>query len=150
MSATPGTDASGWVEYYFQCTDGGGHDSGWVSFNRYTDVGLTPGTTYAYTVKMRDKAGNITAISSEATATTQVSTAPAASFAYGPVGTANGKITMTAAKVASPSGLVEYKFDRSGKSSGWQASPSWIDTGLSTGAIECQARNWNIDQERPT
>ena len=63
MSATPGTDASGWVEYYFTCVSGGGHDSGWVSFNKYTDVGLTPGSAPSYTVKMRDRNGNTTGAS---------------------------------------------------------------------------------------
>ena len=131
MSATVGTDASNWVEYYFTCTSGGGHDSGWVSFNKYTDVGLTPGTAYTYTVKMRDKSGNMTAASTPAGATTQVSTTPAASFAYGPAGVSTSQISMAATKVVSPSGLVEYKFTRDGSShSGWQASPTWTDSGL--------------------
>ncbi|MCX6343453.1 MAG: DUF6055 domain-containing protein [Armatimonadetes bacterium] len=142
MSATLGADASGWVEYYFTCT-AGGHDSGWVSFNKYTDVGLNPGVSYTYTVKMRDKNGNTTAASSPASATTQVSsmTGVTASFAYGPVGIAgtsasNGQIKMTATKLTSPSGLVEYKFDRytiSGALSlagAWQANPTFIVTGL--------------------
>jgi hypothetical protein len=137
MSATPGSDASGWVEYYFSCLSGGGHDSGWVSFNKYTDVGLTPGATISYTVKMRDRAGNTTAASAAASATLSTSTAGSASFADGPVGIANGQITMTATKVTSVSGKVEYKFDRTspgGSSSGWQSSPSHTQTGLATGS----------------
>jgi hypothetical protein len=134
MSATPGTDASGWVEYYFACTSGGGHDSGWVSFNKYTDCGLTPNTAYTYTVKMRDRYGNTTAASVPGNATTLISSVGTASFAYGPVGIANGRITMKATIVTNASGKTEYKFDRSGKSSGWQASPSWTDTGLTTGS----------------
>ena len=134
MSATPGTDASGWVEYYFACTAGGGHDSGWVSFNKYTDVGLGSGTVYTYTVKMRDRDGNTTVASAGMGATTQASTTPSAAFAYGPIGIANGQITMTAARQTSSCGLVEYKFDRAGKTSGWQASPTWTDTGLANGA----------------
>ncbi|MEI7899521.1 MAG: DUF6055 domain-containing protein, partial [bacterium] len=133
MSATPGTDASGWVEYYFACVSGGGHDSGWVSFNKYTDCGLTPGTVYTYTVKLRDRNGNTTAASSPSGATTLVSGAGTASFAYGPVGIANGQITMAAAKQTNASGKAEYTFDRTGKSSGWQSSPTWTDTGLTTG-----------------
>ncbi len=134
MSATPGTDASGWVEYYFTCTAGGGHDSGWVSFNKFTAVGLTPGTPYTYTVMLRDRNGNTTAPSAAQSATTQTSSAPAAGFAYGPVGYRNGQIMMRAIEPESPSGLVEYKFDRSGGSSGWQSSPTWTDTGLTTGS----------------
>jgi hypothetical protein len=136
MTATPGTDASGWVEYYFTCTGGGGHDSGWVSFNKYTDVGLAPGTAYAYAIRMRDKNGNTTADSSVADATTQTSTAGTAIFAYGPVGIADGQITMTAARLTSPSDKVEYRFDRTSPtvaSSGWQSSATWTQTGLPIG-----------------
>ncbi len=134
MSATPGSDASGWVEYYFACTAGGGHDSGWVSFNKYTDVGLTPGTLHTYTVRMRDRAGNVTTVSAPASATTPVSSVGAASFAYGPIGIATNAITMTAAIGTNASGQTEYLFSRSGRSSGWQASPTWTDTGLTNGS----------------
>lgn len=137
MSATPGTDASGWVEYYFDCIAGGGHDSGWVSFNKYTDAGLPPGSSATYSVKMRDRAGNVTAASAGTSATAQTSAAGSASFSYGPIGIANGQITMTAAKVTNPSGKAEYKFDRTSPtaaSSGWQSSPNWTQTGLTTGA----------------
>ena len=125
------------------CTSGGGHDSGWVSFNKYTDVGLTPGASYTYTVKMRDKNGNTTTASSALAATTQTSSMSGvtASFAYGPVGiygtsTSNGQIKMTATKLTSPSGLVEYKFDRydSGGAltlaGAWQSSRNFTVTSL--------------------
>ena len=137
MSATPGTDASGWVEYLFTCVSGGGHDSGWVSFNKYTDVGIAPGSAPTYTVTMRDRAGNTTAASAPATATLPVSMAGGASFSKGPVGIANGQIRMTAMASSSPSGKVEYKFDRtspSPASSGWRSSPTWTQSGLTTGA----------------
>jgi hypothetical protein len=137
MSAVPGSDASGWVEYYFDCISGSGEDSGWVSFNKYIDAGLTPGSTATYAVRMRDRAGNVSAPSASASVTAQTSSAGSASFAYGPIGIADGQITMTAAKLTSPSGKVEYKFDRSSPtaaSSGWRSSPSWTQTGLSVGA----------------
>ena len=136
MSATPGTDASGWVEYYFTCVSGGGHDSGWVSFNKYTDVGLTPGSAPGYTVKMRDRNGNTTASSATASVTLATSSAGSASFSYGPIGIADGQITMTAVKSTSASGKLEYKFDRSAPttaSSGWQSTPTWTNTGLTAG-----------------
>jgi hypothetical protein len=136
MSATPGTDASGWVEYYFTCVAGGGHDSGWVSFNKYTDVGLPPGAEPTYTVTLRDRAGNTTAASAAAAATLPTSTAGNAGFSYGPVGIADGQITMTASKGSNASGKVEYKFDRtapSPASSGWQSSPTWTQSGLTAG-----------------
>jgi len=136
MSATPGDDASGWVEYYFACKLGAGHDSGWVSFHKYTDVGLTPGVSYTYTVRMRDKNANTTAESTQETTTTLISSALVAAFGYGPIGITNNSITMAAAKQSSPSGLVEYKFTRTGggAASNWQASPTWTDTGLTANA----------------
>jgi hypothetical protein len=57
MMASKATDISG-VEYYFTCTAGGGHNSGWQDSNTYTDTGLTNNTTYTYKVKARDKSIN--------------------------------------------------------------------------------------------
>ena len=70
MTATPALDGME-VEYYFTCTAGGGHSSGWQSSNVYTDTGLTPGVAYTYTVKARDQhpALNETAASASASAT---------------------------------------------------------------------------------
>jgi hypothetical protein len=73
MAATTATDAS----YYFTCTAGGGHDSGWQAGTTYTDTGLTPETTYTYTVKARDNATlNETAASIPLAATTTRLTTP--------------------------------------------------------------------------
>ena len=71
MMATTATDTSG-VEYYFECTAGGGNDSGWQDSTTYIDTGLTPETSYTYRVKARDKSANQneTGWSSEASATT--------------------------------------------------------------------------------
>jgi carbonic anhydrase/acetyltransferase-like protein (isoleucine patch superfamily) len=136
MSATPGADDSGWVEYYFACVSGSGHDSGWVSFNKYTDVGLPSGQAVTYTVQMRDRAGNTTVAGVSGTTTPAASPLPPAGFAYGPLGIANGQITMTATKPAGLPTKTEYKFDcvtAPVASSGWQSSPSWTHTGLTTG-----------------
>ncbi|MHC4498409.1 MAG: Calx-beta domain-containing protein, partial [Planctomycetota bacterium] len=57
MTATTATDTSG-VEYYFECTSGGGNDSGWQDSTSYTDTGLTPDTQYCYRVQARDKSTN--------------------------------------------------------------------------------------------
>ena len=57
MRATSAYDQNG-VEYYFACTYGEGHDSGWQSSDFYEDYGLTAGQTYAYTVTARDNSNN--------------------------------------------------------------------------------------------
>ncbi|MHC5173407.1 MAG: PASTA domain-containing protein [Planctomycetota bacterium] len=56
MTATAGTDISLPIEYSFVETTGnpGATSSGWTTLNTYTDDGLNPGTTYTYTVQMRD------------------------------------------------------------------------------------------------
>jgi len=53
MTATTAYDQTN-VMYYFQCTAGPGHDSGWQISTTYTDIGLDPDTAYTYRVKARD------------------------------------------------------------------------------------------------
>jgi predicted phosphodiesterase len=57
MVATTASDTSG-VEYYFECTTVGGHDSGWQDSPIYEDTDLTAGTQYSYRVQARDKSPN--------------------------------------------------------------------------------------------
>jgi hypothetical protein len=136
MSAPKGTDDSKWVEYCFACTGGGGHDSGWISSNRWTDCMLQPGTTYAYTFKMRDKDGNETPASAPAEVTFPKDANPpeGADFEAGPAGLNASAIRMTARKAKDVCGLVEYQFIRNdGKTSGWQSSRTWTDQGLTEG-----------------
>lgn len=80
MTASTATDDSGVVEYYFACTSGGAGcvDSGWLSSADFTLSGLAANTTYSFTVKARDTAGNMTASSTEASATTLANQAPVA------------------------------------------------------------------------
>ena len=149
MSATKGTDDTG-VEYNFVCTAGGGHSSGWISTNKYTDLGLTASTQYTYTVQMRDLLGNTGTVSTALAATTSANdtTAPTpnpATYAVAPVGISTSAITMSATKGTDANALIEYNFVGSnGHSSGWQASPTWTDTGLtanSTATYTVQMRD---------
>ena len=142
MSATAATDTNG-VEYYFACTSGGGHDSGWITSNQYRDGGLTPSTAYTYTVQTRDGLGNTGTVSAAAGATTLATTTTPptpnpATFAVAPRGVTTTSISMTATKGTSATGLVEYNFTRvsgtgGASSSGWQASPTYTFTGLTSG-----------------
>ena len=73
MQAATASDSSG-IEYYFTCTTGSGHDSGWQEDTSYTDAGLKAETKYTYTVTARDKSPqhNTTKASKKSSATTQV------------------------------------------------------------------------------
>ncbi|UCF00190.1 MAG: polysaccharide deacetylase family protein [Planctomycetota bacterium] len=58
MTAVTAIDDTSAVEYYFECTEGGGNDSGWQDSTTYEDTGLEPATGYTYRVKARDKSSN--------------------------------------------------------------------------------------------
>jgi hypothetical protein len=140
MTATTASDPSG-VEYFFDETSGnpGGSDSGWQSSQNYTDTGLNAGTQYCYQVKARDLStnNNETAYSSNecATTTTPDTTPPTPdpmTWNTFPYSTGSSSIAMAAATASDPSG-VQYSFECTiggGNNSGWQASPSYEDTGL--------------------
>ena len=72
MTATEGTDQTGPVQYFFEETSGnpGGTDSGWQASPTYTDTGLSPETSYTYTVTMRDSLWYTGSPSAPASATT--------------------------------------------------------------------------------
>jgi hypothetical protein len=114
MSAPKGTDDSQWAEYSFVCTSGGGHDSGWISNNRFTDCDLKPNQTYAYAFKLRDKSGNETPASAPVKVTLPKATAAAQDIAFetAPLGVSPTAIRMTAKKAGDTSSLVEYRFTR--------------------------------------
>lgn len=80
MVANTATDDSGSVQYYFACIAGGAGcvDSGWLSSPNFTLTGLAANTSYSFTVKARDFAGNTTESSELASATTLDNQAPIA------------------------------------------------------------------------
>jgi autotransporter-associated beta strand protein len=156
MTATAASDANG-VQYFFDETSGnpGGTDSGWQDSPVYIDTGLNPATQYAYTVQARDKSvnNNTNTVSSPASATTLAldTTAPAPNpmtWATPPAATGPASIVMTATIASDVSG-VEYFFDETsgnpgGTDSGWQDSPTYIDSGLNpstTYAYQVRARD---------
>ena len=68
----PARAEAGGLEYNFTETTGhaGASSSGWIPKPFFLDDGLQPNTRYAYTVKVRDALGNVTAASAPAEATT--------------------------------------------------------------------------------
>jgi pectate lyase len=143
MTATTATDPSG-VEYYFANLTDSAHDSGWQLATTYTDTGLSPATTYTYTVQARDRdlAHNTTAASVERSATTAApdTTPPTPdpmTWSVAPHATGFSTIEMTATTASDPAG-VEYFFQNTinaNHNSGWQDSPTFIDVGLNPDTI---------------
>ena len=139
MTATTASDPSG-VQYFFHCLTSGGHDSGWQAGATYVDTGLSPNTMYTYQVMTRDQspAQNQGSYSTSASATTQQvpdTTPPTpnpSTWATAPYATGATSISMTATTASDPSG-VQYFFHcltTGGHDSGWQASATYVDTGL--------------------
>jgi len=139
MTATTASDPSG-VQYYFDCTSGGGHDSGWQDEPVYEDTGLEELTQYSYRVRARDKSKNLneTDWSTTQSAVTEDCTAPTPdpmTWEVLPYATGSTSISMTATTASDPSG-VRYYFECTccgGHDSGWQDQPAYTDTGLSPG-----------------
>jgi len=108
MTAATATDAGGAVQYRFNCTSGGTGcvASAWQSGTSYTASGLAASTSYTWTVQARDPAGNTTAASSPASATT--SAPPAAQFTLVAQGVkVKGKNTINLSWSNQPAGNVD-------------------------------------------
>jgi len=141
MIASTATDDTADVQYYFTCTSGPGHDSGWLDDTSYTDTGLMSSTTYTYTVKARDTSGalNETAESDPASATTDDDFTPPTpdpmTFQTAPYVAGPNSIAMVASTATDASGVEYYFACTAGgghDSPDWQDSTTYTDTGLST------------------
>jgi hypothetical protein len=143
MTATTATDAmTPPVWYYFTNETLSGHDSGWQSETTFTDGGLSSNTLYTYNVVAKDSKApvpNVTTASADANATTHAvadTTCPdpnPATFATVPTTVSDTSITMTATTATDAQGVQYYftnKHGTGGHSSGWQASATYTDTGL--------------------
>lgn len=136
------------VEYYFESTTPGGHDSGWQNEPDYTDAGLTANTTYSYRVKARNKANGVeTAYSDSRSATTppEDSTPPGpdpAAWQTEPHASSASSIRMVAVTASDESG-VEYYFDCTSNpaySSGWQDGAEYEAASLPKGTYSFVVR----------
>lgn len=78
MTATIAVDDISTVQYEFRCVTGGSGctNSGWQSSNNHTATGLASDTSYTFNVLARDLAGNQTAASGTASATTDAAAPP--------------------------------------------------------------------------
>ncbi|MCK5174215.1 MAG: hypothetical protein KAR47_12550, partial [Planctomycetes bacterium] len=136
MKVTTAIDPNG-VEYYFANLTDPAHDSGWQDGSSYLDTGLTERTEYYYTVKARDKSGNLneTAASVARSATTEDGTPPTPSpmvWATEPYATSTSTISMTAVIASDPNGVEYYFLNITDPThdSGWQESRLYVDSGL--------------------
>jgi hypothetical protein len=93
MTATTAA-SSGGVEYYFTCTAGAGHSSGWQTSATYVDTGLASGVSFTYVVQARDRVttSRVTAASSALSATTSPIPSLPAPGAYWPLDESAGDI----------------------------------------------------------
>ena len=142
------------VEYYFESTSDGGHDSGWQVDPNYIDIDLDPNTEYSYRVKARDASAFLNETDWSATVTVRTLAsldliAPTPDpmewdltqdpngldgrpreIVIDPNALYGNGATMTAVvAVDAGGGPVEYFFEcttNSGFSSGWQASEIYI------------------------
>ncbi|MEI6752126.1 MAG: T9SS type A sorting domain-containing protein [Paludibacter sp.] len=80
QAASPSANAP--LDYYFDCTAGGGHASGWQSSNFYTDASLTDGNTYTYRVKTRLAGNSLTESVWSVSATVTLNSSLQGGFTY--------------------------------------------------------------------
>ncbi|RDD80605.1 chitinase [Dyella tabacisoli] len=113
----------------------GGNLVGSSTATSYTDSGLSSNTSYSYTVRARDVAGNASAQSTAITAKTSADTTPP-SVPQGLVSTAQTSSTISLSWAASTdnaggSGVAGYDIYRGGSLVGSSTTTSYTDTGLS-------------------
>jgi chitodextrinase len=117
-----------------------GTQVGTATGTSYVDVGLTPSTTYTYTVIARDAANNASASSPPASATTnavggsdtQAPTAPTGLTANA-TGTSTVDLNWTAA--TDNVGVTGYRIFRNGSQVGTTTNTSFTDSGLSPATV---------------
>jgi chitodextrinase len=100
----------------------------------YTDTGLASGTTYTYTVKSFDAAGDTSAASSAITATTSTLSATAPSVPTGLAASSKTSSSISLSWSASTAGsggsVAGYDIYRNGAKVGTSTSTSYTDSGL--------------------
>ncbi|HEX6499413.1 MAG TPA: glycosyl hydrolase family 18 protein [Micromonosporaceae bacterium] len=115
----------------------GGTKVGSATGTSYTDSGLAAGTTYTYTVKARDAAGNVGAASNQVSATTQASggdtTPPSAPTNLHVTGTTSSSVSLAWTASTDNVGVTGYDIYRGGTKVGSATGTSYTDSGLAAG-----------------
>jgi chitinase len=106
-----------------------------VSGTTFTDTGLTASTSYAYTVKARDAAGNVSAASNQVTATTQSdggsdTTPPSAPSGLTVTGTSASSASLSWNASTDNVGVTGYQVLRAGTVVATATGTTFTDTGL--------------------
>ncbi|WP_306610744.1 glycoside hydrolase family 6 protein [Streptomyces lunaelactis] len=119
----------------------GGVKAGTSVSASFTDTGLSAGTTYTYTVKARDAAGNISAGSAPLSATTETgggsdTTAPSVPGGLNTTGKTTSSVTLSwtaSSDNTGGSGIAGYQVFRNGVQVATPTGTTYTDTGLSAG-----------------
>ncbi len=156
MAATPATDASPPIEYYFQCMTTGCNDSGWQSENEFQDSGLAFNTYYSWRVRARDSLNNQTAWSNASGNYTQIEQPSGVAFDFDDIGTdyIKAKVPNNLSNLdQGNSGVIIYN-STLGTSSGWMHENIWWKSdGLAPNtrySFWAKARNGSGRETAPT
>jgi len=100
----------------------------------YGDIGLTPGTTYAYNVTAQDAAGNVSGLSNTAIATTQMPdvTPPTVPTGLQVANITGHSLILSWASSTDDVGVAGYQVFRNGFQVGTTTATSYADAGLAT------------------
>jgi chitinase len=111
-----------------------GTSVGTVTSTSFTDTGLSASTSYAYTVKARDAAGNVSAASNQVTGTTQAAggdtTAPSAPTNLAVTATTSSTVSLSWGASSDNVGVTGYQVFRAGSNVATVTGTSYTDTGL--------------------
>src|SRR5207245_3773127 len=100
----------------------------------YANTGLSPSTTYSYTVAAFDAAGNVSAQSSSASATTPAppdTTPPTVPTGLTATAVSSSQINLSWTASTDNVGVTGYRVYRGGTQIATTSTPSYANTGLS-------------------
>lgn len=124
-STDPSSDVTGYEIFR------NGTEVGTSTTNTYTDTGLSPSTSYAYTVKAYDSSGDLSDPSNLLTVSTAaVPSGPTAPTNLASPSQTSSSISLTWSPSTDPLGIAGYRIFRNGTQIGTSTTNSYTDTGL--------------------